>query len=212
MTLPPPTVAVSATARREVAPDRVELHAQVSTSNREARAALATLVDRYGTLERIAEGFPAAVTVEHGPVSRWASGDKHRMFEASRRMTVRSSDVALVAELADALTGPDVAQVSGPYWSVSRENVAHDELQAEAVHEARRRAERYAAALDGTLGALVELSDPGTGGDFHAMPVAAAAMMRRGGSDPEMSDLDLTPQPQELAATVNARWALTLPA
>ncbi|HEV7933296.1 MAG TPA: SIMPL domain-containing protein, partial [Actinomadura sp.] len=77
--------------------------------------------------------------------------------------------------------------------------------QREAVRDARRRAEGYAAALGGRLGALRRLSESdGRGVPMMAMRAAAA----EGGPDVDVHDLELEPEPVRVTARCTTTWVL----
>lgn len=123
-----------------------------------------------------------------------------------------SRDLELAADVSGVLGGVADVVVDGPEWSVDPHHSAFHELQAAAVHEARARAQRYAAALGGTLGRLVELSDIGHGGVFQSRASKRAASPAMSVIEPPgLESLDLSPRPVELSASVNARWYLVLP-
>ncbi|MGH3082673.1 MAG: SIMPL domain-containing protein, partial [Gaiellaceae bacterium] len=68
------------------------------------------------------------------------------------------------------------AQVSGPAWTIARENPVRVEACKEAALDARRRAGAYADALGVRVGALVSIRDPGTGIRPPPRPMRMAAM------------------------------------
>jgi uncharacterized protein len=203
-----PTVAVTANAQREVAPDSFVVAGRVSTRAPDSTAALAELAARYGQLEAAVGALSAPFEVRHEPINNWPEGGRRQVWHATRAITLTGRDLGTVGDAATAIASvPDVA-LEGPTWRVDRDNPAHAEMQAEAVHEARARAERYAAALGGVLGRLVELSDPGVGDLHHRMSTYALAAGR---DTTDLASVDLSPQPIEITASVNATWYLVLP-
>jgi uncharacterized protein YggE len=76
------------------------------------------------------------------------------------------------------------------------------------VYEALARAERYAAALGGRLGPLIELADPGVG---NRGPRTIALAGAYASPDGGVETLDFTPVPLEVEVSVEGRWALVLP-
>jgi uncharacterized protein len=206
-----PTVAVTATAHREVAPDSFVLTGRVSTRGADSTTALTELANRYRELEAAVAALPPTFEVRHEAINNWPEGGRRQVWHATRAITLAGSDPATVADAAGAMASvPDVA-LEGPMWRVDRVNPAHAELQAEVVQEARARAERYAAALGGVLGRLVELSDPGAGEGHFAMRAHALALSAGGAEAMDIAGVDLSPQQIEISASVNARWYLVLP-
>jgi uncharacterized protein len=204
-----PTVSVNASAQLEVPPDTFVIQASATGSGGDSTAALRDLVTRYSQLEAVAGNLPSTVEVRHGELTNWPEGGRRRLWHARRAMTLIGHDTSAVGDVANALAAiPEVA-LEGPLWQIDRDNRAYGELQSDAVDEARARAERYAAALGGTLGQLVELSDPDGAHVFHGMAREARALSI---SDaPDVGSLDLSPQTVTITATVNARWYVLLP-
>jgi uncharacterized protein len=204
-----PTVAVTANAQREVVPDSFVLTGRVSTRSADSTTALTELAARYRQLETAVAALPPTFEIRHEAINNWPEGGRRQLWHATRAITVTGRDVAAVADAATAMASvPDVA-LEGPLWRVDRDNPAYAEMQAEAVHAARARAERYAAALGGTLGRLVELSDPGADGMHYAM--RAHGLAAGGAEAMDIAGIDLSPQPIEIMAAVNATWFLVLP-
>jgi uncharacterized protein len=221
MTVPmsPPTVAVSASVQRAVAPDYYVVVATTVARAPDSSVAASQLAARFGELEAVVSGLPhLALKVERGAVSvspDWevqphGGGKAPTGWQASRQLSATGRDPNQVAELVGALGRVAEIMIDGPHWQLDRGNPVHAELAAEAVHEAIARAGRYAAALGGTLGRLVELTDTGMGhgGRDMAMMVAGHPAMP---ADAGLEMLDFTPQPIDVHASVQGRWYLTLP-
>jgi len=215
MTSAPPHVAVHATAHRDVTPDQFEATVLVACRRATAGDAAQALTAGFAKVEDALGALPAEldVTARRSGVSQrrvvWA--EQAPEWVASRSVSLTSHEV----EQAGAVLGPfaalidvvDGLELDGPTWRVDRENPAHGELQAEAVHEAVARARRYAAALGSTLGPLLELGDPGQSGQLREQAYARAAYRGREGFE----TMDFTPVPIEVEVGVNASWALILP-
>lgn len=114
--------------------------------------------------------------VEYGP-----GGQRRRTgFSATR-----TSALDCRAD-ADGLTGlvgalaRDGVQIRGPRWHVDDDDPAWVGVRTAAVTDARRRAEAYAMAVDGHVGAVRWIAEPGLRGgdpDLTARPHAAAARL-----------------------------------
>lgn len=212
-----PTVAVNASVQRAVAPDSYVVIARAVARAADSSAAAAQLAARFGELETVARGLThLALEVERGGVSvhpDWEAqpygGKTPSGWRATRDLTATGRDLSQVAELVGALGRVADVEIEGPHWQLDRDNPVHAELAAEAVHEAIARAGRYAAALGGTLGRLVELTDTGMGHGGHEVMrrISAKAM----DMSPGLESLDFTPQPIEVYAGVQGRWYLSLP-
>jgi uncharacterized protein len=101
-------------------------------------------------------------------------------------------------------------------WYVDDDNPAWPQVRAAAIHAAITKGRDYAAALGGTLSGVEHIADTGllggsdTGGRMRftsARSVSMAASAGMGG-EPEAPSLD--PVPQELAATIEARFTATI--
>jgi uncharacterized protein YggE len=149
--------------------------------------------------------LPSSVTVEHGELSNWSDGNRRTRWRAQRTLTLVGRDVSAAAAVSGELALVPGAALHGPMWQVDRDNDAYAAVQRDAVEEAKLRAARYAAALGGTLGRLVELADP-EGAHVFGMRLSAAR-----GSGSEVAELDFTPQQVTISASVTARWFLVLP-
>ena len=214
MTSSLPSVAVHATAHRDVTPDRFDTVVRLACRSEDAAAAARALTTGFSRLEAQIEVLPADldVIVRRSGVSQrrvtWRP-DRPGVTEwiASREVTLISGETeragSVIAPFAALTDSVDGLELDGPSWHLDRDNPVYAELQAEAVHEAVARAKRYAAALGGTLGSLIELADPGVSALIHN----AAAY--RAGEGFETMDFSPVPIPVEVA--VQGRWALILP-
>ncbi|PZS27470.1 MAG: hypothetical protein DLM58_18815 [Pseudonocardiales bacterium] len=213
-----PTVAVDASVQRAVAPDSYVVIARAVARAADSSTAAAQLAARFGELETVARGLThLALEVERGAVSvhpDWEAqpygGKTPSGWRATRDLTATGRDLSQVAELVGALGRIADVEIEGPHWQLDRDNPVHAELAAEAVHEAIARAGRYAAALGGRLGRLVELTDTGMGGG-REMGFARQISSRGADMVVGLETLDFTPQPIEVYAGVQGRWYLSLP-
>ena len=206
-----PQVAVHATARREVVPDSFEVVVRVACRSSDAEAAMTALTRGFALVEEAIDALPPSdVVARRGAVSqRWISWERDPGWMASRGVTLTGRDVEhageVIAPFAELSGTVDGLELDGPVWRLDPDHPVHGELQAEAVHEARARAQRYAAALGGTLGPLIELADPRLG--RQAVQLSRDAGMGGAGFE----TMDFTPEPIEVEASVDGRWALVLP-
>jgi len=213
-------VAVHASAHRDVTPDSFDAVVRLVCRAAEAAAAMTALIAGFARVEEAIEALPTTsdVTVSRTGVSQrkiiWRPEPQLVTTEwlASRQITLTGRDteqagpiIAPFAALTDTVDG---LELDGPTWRLDRDNPVHAELQTEAVHEARVRAERYAAALGARLGPLIELADPGMDG-YRGATMKAMAAYDVGGEGFET--MDFTPVPIEVEAGVEGRWALILP-
>ena len=117
-------------------------------------------------------------------------------------------DLARLDDLNGELGRHSTLTTHGVGWEVDDDNPAWRECRIEAVRAALDRARDYAAALGGTVVRVEEIADAGLSGGtpkFAMRAMAAAGAME---SDAAPS---LTPVPQLVSATVDARVAAEVP-
>jgi uncharacterized protein len=126
----------------------------------------------------------------------------------SLRVTVRDLDA--LDELGGVLAAHPGLNVHGVTWHVDWDNPAWPQVRAAAIGAAIGKAWDYAAALGATVRHVEHIADTGLlGGDpAPYQPVhAAISKAYSGGHRPETPAL--TPVPQELIATIEARFRTT---
>jgi uncharacterized protein YggE len=204
-----PTVIVFGAAERLVDPDAFLMTARIAVQARDVGAAHAGLAQRYTALDRAVMALGAdGIDIDRGAVHSYGETGSLRRWTAERSLSVRCRDTSRAAEVAGTFGRMPDVQVDGPHWLVDRANPAYGEMQARAVTDARERAERYALALGGELGRLVELRDTDLGGG-HMMLAAARSLGPPG--EPGLETMVLAPQPQLIRAQVETRWYVVLP-
>ena len=162
--------------------------------------------------KRVAAAEPAfdlrGVTVQHRRLAvhdQWR-GNRVVGCRATEDLALRLDDVSALEEVLSALVASEPATLNGPNWLLKDPAAARREAQARAVADARDRAEGYAAALGGRLGALLRLSEAADGG------VEPRAF--RDGRDgereaaPDVRELGLEPEPVRVTARCTTSWEL----
>jgi uncharacterized protein YggE len=104
-----------------------------------------------------------------------------------------------------AVVAGEPATLNGPNWQVTDPSAVRRTAQARAVADARDRAEGYAAALAGRLGALLRLSEV-AGGGMEPRAFAMAAMGRE--AAPDVRELGLEPEPVRVTVRCATSWEL----
>ncbi len=176
------TISVSATGSVMAEPDLARISAGVVAEADTAREALG----RNSTvMKKLLDGLKglgieprdiqtSAVNVEpryaQSASGRPASISGYRVVNQVR-LTVR--EVARLGEILDAAIGFGANQVHGISFDVSRAEALQDEARKQAIANARRRAELYAAAAGVELGPVLQITE----GDAQvARPVFAARL------------------------------------
>jgi uncharacterized protein YggE len=125
------------------------------------------------------------------------------------RVTVR--DLASLEDLSGALAAAPGLNVHGVTWHVDWDNPAWPQVRAAAIGAAIGKARDYAAALGATVRHVEHIADAGLlGGDtapYQSVGFATAKAFGGGGDQPGTPAL--TPVPQELIATIEARFRTT---
>jgi uncharacterized protein YggE len=124
------------------------------------------------------------------------------------RVTVRDMDV--LENLSSVLAAAPGLNVHGVTWQVDWDNPAWPQVRAAAIAAAIGKARDYAAALGATVQYVEHIADAGLlGGDGAPYPTVYSAAFGRGGGHNETGIPALTPVPQELIATIEARFRST---
>ena len=230
-----PVLSVRGEARRTVAPDSVSLPGALTVragskpdALREAAAALESLIADLRSLG----GAPFTPDTERHPLT-WSaySAATHEETHDPRTgadaptgnviatvaviVTVR--DFELLGRLGALLARHERLAINHAGWQVDADNPAWPEVRAAAIHSAIRKGRDYAAALGGSLLEVLHIADVGLlggeGGDAGPRRMARsryslqAAAASSGGLEPDAPSLD--PVPQELIATIEARFTTT---
>jgi uncharacterized protein len=123
------------------------------------------------------------------------------------RVTVRDMDA--LENLSGVLAAAPELNVHGVTWQVDWDNPAWPQVRAAAIAAAVGKARDYAAALGATVQYVEHIADAGLlGGDGAPGQTVYSAAFSRGGHH-ETGIPALTPVPQELIATIEARFRST---
>jgi uncharacterized protein YggE len=169
----------------------------------EVRAALA----RYGDAVESVDGGPLWVRPqikEGGRPRERVSG-----YLAGTALTATVVEFGVLGDLLLRLADRDMVSLAGPWWALRPDSDVHRRARTEAVRDARRRAEEYAAAAGVRLTGLVEISDVGM-----SAHVAAATPLFHRTADSSVADelsFEVEPVAQTVSAAVEARFTATQP-
>jgi uncharacterized protein len=203
-----PEVVTRGTGEHEVIADRAEIQVTFSA----AAADRSTAVSRLG--QRMAAVEPALTS--DGIEERQRAVSVHTQWDKNRRagctaqelLVLRVSDLAVLDDLLAALFSAEPDWLNGPEWSLADESAAMREAQTKAVEDARTRAQAYADALGGHLGALIRLADDGV---EHPYPMPVQMMRSAEGVrsvQDSVRQLGLTPGLVTVRAACTATWSL----
>ena len=119
-------------------------------------------------------------------------------YRASNRVTVRLHDVTKVASIIDTLVGAGATDIGGLNFMVSQASKLLDDARAQAIADARRKAEIYARAAGVTLGAPLRIAEEGA-----AAPIFRAKMVAA-----PMAATPVAQGEETLSITVSVSWAI----
>lgn len=137
----------------------------------------------------------------HGPTGR-------QHASVSVVLTVR--DFALLPEISSMITGHAGLSVFSVGWTVDADNPGWAQVRADAIHAALRAGQDYAAALGGSVTAVQHVADAGLLGAAGPAARAMFATATQAAGHAEGSTIALDPVPQQLSATIEARFSATI--
>jgi uncharacterized protein YggE len=224
-----PLLSVRAEARQLVAPDYAVVDGLIEHTTGSKAEAVRSVA---GSLDRLIAELAAlgAVPFDEGAGRRpltWSAHswttreelyhDKETMrmersgqVTASVSLRVTARDLDTLDSLSGVLAAAPGLNVHGVTWHVDWDNPAWPQVRAAAIRAAIGKARDYAAALGATVHHVEHIADAGLlGGDTasHHM-VRSMAFSAAGGGD-QPGTPALIPVPQELTATIEARFRTT---
>lgn len=219
---PEPTVVVRGQSISQVEPEYASVVVTISAAGAARDRVLAQLARRIEEVRQLIGGYGEVVERVDGHPVRGAPRFKNDKptekvtgYTASTALVVVVVDFTVLGDLVLRLADSDMVAVAGPYWALRSDSSAYARARSDAVHDARLRAEQYAAAAGANLTALVEIADVGMSGHAPAEQFAAAvpmaARMSQRSSVADEVEMDLVPVPQEVMATVEVRFTMSQP-
>jgi uncharacterized protein YggE len=227
-----PLLSVRGEARLTVAPDCVLLAGVIESSRdskaealRAASASLDGLTADLAALGGVALGAATQrrpLTWSAQSATTYAERDHNKktgrheptgqvIAMVSVMITVRA--LGTLDALGTVLASHEAFSVRDVSWEVDWDNPAWPQVRAAAIQAAIRKGRDYAAALGGSLHDVEHIADVGLlggNGESGGLRFTSARMARAAsgpGGEPDAPSLD--PVPQELAATIEARFTAT---
>jgi len=205
---PPSVISVTGEARISVPPDLAQIDAGVTSEAKTAREASDANNAAMGKVLLALKGAgldekdyqTSRLSLQPQYSSAKSSGPATIVgYRASNRVTIRLRDVAKVANVIDTLVTAGANEIGGINFMVSQASKLLDDARAQAVTDARRKAEIYAKAAGVTLGAPLSISEEGA-----AQPLFRARM-----AAPMAASATPVAQGEEtLSITVGMTWAI----
>ena len=207
-----PVVTVRGEARLEAPPDLATMSLTVHGTGSSADTVRDELARASARVRELLEDRSAAVSrfntsgLHVAPVFGHRSGTKITGYRGSFSTSIEVTDFDALSDLVFALTPLPNSQVDGPWWSLRPENPVYREVRLAAISDARRRAEDYAAAVEMSVGDLVEISDLDSGGLGGYPARTRAFAMDAAESAPAF---DFEPAVQSVSGQVTVRYELS---
>jgi uncharacterized protein len=211
-------ISVSGEGRVSVAPDIAEMSFGVQTGRQPtAKEAMRLLAERMTAIQDAA--LKAGVekkdlTTESfwlNPIYDWTErgGQVFRGFEASQSLRVKLRDLDKVSDVLEAATSAGANQAGGVQFTVDDPEAKRAEARAEAITQARRKAERIAGDLGVSLGDIRGFNEDG--GSWGG-PVMMRAEMATGNAGTDKDEaapaVPLPAGEQEIRVNVNVTYEL----
>ncbi len=203
-------VVTRGTGEYEVTADQADIGVTFAAQAADRAGAVTVLGGRMAAVEPVLQRDGVQVRQRTMHVGdRW-NGRRRAGSSAEQHLQLRVTDLAGLDDLLAALFSAQPDRLDGPHWSLVDESAAIREAQRRAVADARARAEAYAEALGGRLGALQHLTDDGAERPYpmHGARMAMAGAETMSVTADTVQQLGLVPAPVTARATCVATWAL----
>lgn len=181
-----PTVSVTGEASISVPPDLAQIDSGVTTeaktareaseANNKAMAGVLQALKNAGLAEKDIQTSRLSLSPQSTPGRNPNAPFQITGYRASNRVTVTIRDITKVADTIDVLVGSGANEISGISFAVSKASKLLDDARAEAIADARRKAEIYAKAANVAIGAPVSISEETAPGPMPAYRKMAADM------------------------------------
>jgi uncharacterized protein YggE len=188
--------------------DRAEFELSFSAAARTRVDAVRELGRRVAAVEP--QLSHPAVQVRHRQVwvhDEW-NGRRMTGCRAGESISITVTDVSALEDVLSGVIAAEPAGLHGPSWTLADQATARREAQRAAVADARARAEGYAEALGGRLGALRSLSEAPEHGGVYRMAAMDSAGASREMGQPDVRTLSLKPEPVRVTANCTTRWSM----
>jgi uncharacterized protein YggE len=202
----PPAISVSGEASVSVPPDLAKIDAGVITQAKTAREASEANNAAMGKVLLALKGagidekdFQTARLSLYPQYSTGNPGPNVVVgYQVSNRVTVKLRDVTRVASVIDTLVAAGANNIGGINFMVSQASKLLDDARAQAIADARRKAEIYAKAAGVELGAPLGISETGATGPIQFRTIAARAA----------ASTPIAQGEETLHVTVSVSWAI----
>ena len=166
----PRTISISGHGEVRAAPDMAEVRAGVTITAPTAAQALAANSSRmqnvFSALRKTGVPEKNIQTTNFYISAQYTNGENNTPrrlngYQVSNDVTVRLEDVGKVGSALDTLVAAGANQINGISFSIQNPAPALEKARADAVADARTRAETYAKAAGVSLGTILSISEGG---------------------------------------------------
>jgi uncharacterized protein YggE len=162
-------ITVTGEATVAAAPDAAQIRIGVSSQGKTARAASdANVKDMTVVLAAIKESGVADRDIQTTSLSLQPQYDPNKTgaarligFQANNQITVKIRDIGQLPNILDRAISAGANEMSGIEFVVSEQSKLLDKARAEAIADARRKAELYANAAGMKVGRVMSISEEG---------------------------------------------------
>lgn len=204
---PPPMISVTGEATISTPPDLAQIEAGVTTDAKTAReaseannAAMSKVLAALKTAGIAEKDYQTSrLSLQPQYTNQNRSGPSVLSgYRATNRVTIKLRDISKIAGVIDAITDAGANDIGGISFAVSNASKLLDDARAEAVADARRKAEIYAKAAGVSLGMPLNISEHG----------GSAPVMYRRAAMPMAAEAAIAPGEETLRVTVGVSWKI----
>lgn len=205
----PRTISITGHGEAHGRPDTATIQAGVTTNAPTAAAALSANSSRmsavFAALKKMGVPDRDVQTSGFSVFPQYTNGDNNNArrlsgYQVSNNVSVKLEEVDRTGPALDALVTAGANQMNGVSFDIARPAPLLDQARADAVADARHRAEVYAQAAGISLGSIQSISE---GGNEAPRPMYRMAVMAAPAPPPPMA-----PGEQTLSADVTMVWEI----
>jgi hypothetical protein len=203
----PHTISMTGHGEIRSQPDMAQVTAGVTTTAPTAAQALSANSARmkgvFAALEKLGVPQKNIQTSNFFVSPQYTNGDNNAPrrltgYQVNNDVTARLEDVNKLGGALDALVAAGANQINGISFSIQNDAPLLEKARAQAIADARLRAETYAKAAGVTLGPVLSISEGG--GEAPPRPMYRMAAMA--------ADTQIAPGEQSVTANVSVAWEI----
>ncbi len=203
----PHTIAMTGHGEVRAAPDMAQVTIGVTASATTAAQAVAANSARmktvFAALAKLGVPERNIQTANFFVSPQYTNGDNNTPrrltgYQVNNDVTVRVEDVGKLGSALDALVAAGANQINGISFSIQNDGPLLEKARAQAVADARARAETYAKAAGVSLGPILSISEGG--GESPPRPMYRMSAMA--------AETRIAPGEQSVTADVSVVWEI----